>query len=46
MSKKNPSASNEYQIRPKQREKFKAAEGREIIRGVLKEKLDNLTSNP
>lgn len=32
---------NDYQIRPKPREKFKAVEAREIIRGVLKAKLEN-----
>ena len=44
MSKKNPGTSSEYQIRPKQREKFKAAEAREVIRGVFKDKLETLTT--
>lgn len=37
---KKATAANDYQIRPKQREKFKAAEAREVIRAVLKEKLE------
>jgi hypothetical protein len=39
--KKNPGVVNDYQIRPKPREKFKGVEAREIIRGVLKTKLEN-----
>ena len=38
--KKAAGVTNDYQIRPKQREKFKAAEAREVIRAVLKEKLE------
>ncbi len=34
-------ATNDYQIRPKPREKFKAADAREIIRAELKNKLEN-----
>lgn len=30
---------NEYQIRPKHREKFKPSEAREVIKSVLKDKL-------
>jgi hypothetical protein len=30
---------NEYQIKPKHREKFKPSETREIIKSILKEKL-------
>jgi hypothetical protein len=40
--KKAGGVTNDYQIRPKQREKFKAAEAREVIRAVLKEKLENV----
>jgi hypothetical protein len=42
MIKKLGGITNDYQIRPNQREKFKAAEAREVIRAILKKKLENL----
>src|SRR4051812_20832431 len=39
MPKEVSNSTNEYQIKPKHREKFKPSEAREFIKGVLKEKL-------
>ena len=39
MPKEGNSSLNEYQIKPKHREKFKPSEAREIIKAVLKDKL-------
>lgn len=46
MPKESNSAVNEYQIKPKHREKFKPSEAREFIKGVLKDKLVPKQQNP
>lgn len=46
MPKESNSSTNEYQIKPKHREKFKPSEAREIIKTVLKDKLVPKQQNP
>ncbi len=39
--KAKPAAANEYQLKPKNKDKFKAAKAKEIIQEVLNAKLKN-----
>lgn len=39
-------STNDYQIKPKHREKFKPSEGREVIKSLLQEKLVPKQSAP
>ncbi len=39
MPKETAISTNDYQIKPKHREKFKPSEGRQVIKAVLNEKL-------
>ena len=46
MPKEATNNANEYQIKPKHREKFKPSEAREIIKNLFKEKLLPKQNNP